>query len=365
MTPIKILKLIIVLVMLITSNINCTTSSPASVLNEQTDINKILYYASLAGSSHNTQPWKTEVYTNDSILVFADASRLLKVVDPEGKELFMSIGAFIENLEIAANALGYNATIEYFEPGIHDKLPVAAIKLIKTGVTQNPQKLIELELRTTLRIPFDTMSINENDRQKLLSAAPENVLIIPSNSSEGRYMATNELKAYTMQAWQKDAQDELSEWMRFSDKDVNSKRDGLTPAGMGIKGIGGFMVRTFMKPQDSKKESFVKAGVEKTRTQVENCGAWILISAENNTVRACIEAGRTYERMNIMCRSLNIGYHPMNQLLEIPQIESTVNRKLLPNQRIMFVARIGYVKIYPAPVSKRRPVEAFTTFIKS
>lgn len=365
MTPIKIFKLIIVLVMLITSVTNCTTSSPAFVLNEQTDINIILHYASLAGSSHNTQPWKTEVYPNDSILVFADASRLLKVVDPEGKELFMSVGAFIENLEIAANALGYIAKIAYYEPGIHDKLPVAAIKLLKTGAAQNPQKLTDLELRTTLRIPFDTMSINENDGQKLLSAAPLNVLIVPSNSVEGRYIATNEMKAYTMQAWQKDAQDELSEWMRFSDKDVNSKRDGLTPAGMGIKGIGGFMVRNFMKPEDSKKESFVNAGVEKTRKQVDNCGAWILISAENNTVRACIEAGRTYERLNIMCRSLNIGYHPMNQLLEIPQIGSSVSRKLLPNQTILFVARIGYVHKYPAAVSKRRPVEAFTTFKKS
>jgi hypothetical protein len=41
--------------------------------------------------------------------------------------------------------------------------------------------------------------------------------------------------------------------MRFSNKDVNTKRDGLTPEGMGIKGIGGFMVRNFMKPEDSKK----------------------------------------------------------------------------------------------------------------
>ena len=66
--------------------------------------------------------------------------------------------------------------------------------------------------------------------------------------------------------------------------EVNSKRDGLTPAGMGIKGIGGFVVRHFMKPEDSKQESFVKSGIEKTQKQVENCGGWIIISTENDNL---------------------------------------------------------------------------------
>ncbi len=62
-----------------------------------------------------------------------------------------------------------------------------------------------------------------------------------------------ELEAYTIQAKQKEAQDELASWIRFSNKDVNSKRDGLTPAGMGIKGIGGFVVRNFLKPEEFEK----------------------------------------------------------------------------------------------------------------
>lgn len=69
-----------------------------------------------------------------------------------------------------------------------------------------------------------------------------------------------------------------------------------------------------------------------------------------------------YERLNIKCRSLNLGFHPMNQLIEVQAIEQEVNGKLSPNKKIRFVARIGYVDEYPAPVSKRRPVESFTIF---
>lgn len=331
-------------------------------LKDKNDMYNILHYASLAGSSHNSQPWKVEVLSNDSILVFADASRLLDIVDPEGIELHISVGAFIENLDIAANAFGYKTDITLFETDMNSSLPAASIKLTKIGLPQNPGNLRELELRTTLRIPFDTLSIRSIDIEKLVTIAPENIIFVPSNSPDGLIIAKKELEAYTIQAFQKDAQDELASWMRFSNKDVNSKRDGLTPAGMGINGIGGFVVRNFMKPEDSKKESFVKSGIEKTQKQVENCGGWIIISTENENMREWINVGRIYERMNIQCRSLNIGFHPMNQIIEVPEIAGEVNTRMMQGRNVRFVARIGYVNEYPAPVSKRRPVESFTIF---
>ncbi len=81
-----------------------------------------------------------------------------------------------------------------------------------------------------------------------------------------------------------------------------------------------------------------------------------------NNATEWINVGRIYERLNIQCRSMNLGLHPMNQLIEVPGIEKEVNDKLALGRNIRFVARIGYVDDYPAPVSKRRPVESFTTF---
>ncbi|MFZ4464967.1 MAG: Acg family FMN-binding oxidoreductase [Bacteroidales bacterium] len=362
MKKVVLLALSILTTMMIISGTCCINENEKYSLEDRNDMYKILHYASLAGSSHNSQPWKVEVLSNDSILVFADTSRQLDVVDPSGIELYISVGAFIENLDIAATAYGYKTDISLFETGINSSLPAAGIKLTKTGLPQNLEYLEEMELRTTLRIPFDTMEIKNIDKEKLVSIAPGNIIFVPSNTPDGRFIAEKELEAYTIQAYQKDAQVELASWMRFSNKDVNSKRDGLTPAGMGIKGIGGFVIRNFMKPEDSKKESFVKSGVEKTQKQVESCGGWLIISTEKEDQREWINIGRIYERMNIQCRSLNLGFHPMNQIIEVPTIYQEVNDKLLPGRNISFVARIGYVNEYPAPVSKRRPVESFTIF---
>ncbi len=357
-----IVKLIPIMIMIFLTGTSCKSNSTSDTLKVETDMHKILCYASLAGSSHNSQPWKAEVYPNDSILIFADTTRLLDVVDPKGIELYISVGAFIENLDIAANALGYKTEITILETGTNASLPTASVKLTKTSLPQNLKYLEELELRTTLRIPFDTVAIKNIDSEKLVSIAPEKLIFVPANSPDGYFISKKELEAYTIQAYQKEAQDELASWMRFSNKDVNSKRDGLTPAGMGIKGIGGFMLLNFMKPEDSKKESFVKAGVEKTQKQVENCGGWIINTTEKDDLGEWINVGRIYERLNIQCRSLNLGFHPMNQLIEVPQIDKEVNDKMAPGRKIRFVARIGYVIDYPAPVSKRRPVESFTVF---
>ena len=100
--------------MIIVSCACCTSKEPNNLKKVKDAAYKILNYASLAGSSHNSQPWKVEVFPNDSILVFADTSRLLNVVDPKGIELYISIGAFIENLDIAANALGYRTEITLY-----------------------------------------------------------------------------------------------------------------------------------------------------------------------------------------------------------------------------------------------------------
>jgi len=331
-------------------------------LGDKNDIYQILYYASLAGSSHNSQPWKAEVYGKDSILIFADKSRQLTVVDSSSRELYISIGAFIENLKLAAACFGYRSDIKIIDCSGETGCHAATIMLTKTGIEKGNASLKDIELRTTLRIPFDSIAIKESDLKRLISNDTSNIHYLKANSKSGMYIKQKEQESYTEQATRKEAQDELAAWIRFSNKDVREKRDGLTTAGMGINGIGGFFVRNFFKPDDSKKDSFVNQGIEKTKAQVENCGGWIIITSEEENIGDWINTGRLYERINIKCRSLNIGFHPMNQITEESNYEKSANKLFGFNGKIMFIARIGYVNNYPAPVSVRRSVESFTTF---
>jgi hypothetical protein len=345
---------------LITSCSSYSRDNSYSVKKDTADIYQILYYASLAGSSHNSQPWRVEVYGNDSLLVFADMSRKLPVVDPEARELFISIGAFIENLDIAAASFGYLANIKVNTLAKDGTMPIAFILFVKAK--KEHSNLKEIELRCTLRAPFDTIALKDPDWRTLTAIDSLNIHYLPGTSEKGKFVKQKILEAYTKQAYKKEAQEELAKWIRFSNKDVKNKQDGLTTSGMGIKGLNGFIVRNFFVPDDSKKESFVTKGIEKTKQQVENCGGWILITQNTSNIESFINTGRLYQRINLKCRKLMLGFQPMNQIIEEPDFENEANTFLSYQGRIIFVARIGYVKDYPEPVSVRRPVESFTKF---
>jgi len=323
-------------------------------------LEQIIYYASLAGNSHNTQPWYVEVVSDSLLYLKADFSRKLHIVDPDARGLFISLGAFIKNFELAAGSLGYKAEVEITAKHKSDN-DVATIRLNKSQ--KSSYDLSKIEDRRTLRTPFHKYEISQEHLSKLISNNRE-VIYFSSSSEEGKYIAEQTLAAYTQQAQDDQAKQELANWMRLSNSDVEKYRDGLTTSGMGITGFSGFFVRNFYKPEDSMKDSFIKTGIEKTKEQTENCGGWILIVQNEDSPETWIKTGKLYQQMNLACRDMNIGFHPMNQMIEEENFEKNVNERLSLPGAIQFVARIGYVDKYPPANSVRRPVKEIIKYAK-
>src|SRR6185369_8977878 len=65
----------------------------------------LLKFASIAPSSHNTQPWKFRL-TENSIEILPDFDRSLAYSDPANRELFLSLGTCVANLILASKAYG-------------------------------------------------------------------------------------------------------------------------------------------------------------------------------------------------------------------------------------------------------------------
>ena len=65
----------------------------------------ILESATLAPSSHNTQPWLFSGGT-DQVTIRPDLTRATPAVDPDNHHLFASLGCAAENLGLAASAAG-------------------------------------------------------------------------------------------------------------------------------------------------------------------------------------------------------------------------------------------------------------------
>jgi len=54
----------------------------------------------------------------------------------------------------------------------------------------------------------------------------------------------------------------------------------------------------------------------------------------------------------------------MNQAVEERNYKTQVVKRLGIKTELVFVARVGYVSVVPAPVSPRRPVDEFAHFYK-
>lgn len=77
----------------------------------QHKIMHLLHYGILAPSTHNTQPWKLKVI-DDAVELYADFSKKIPEADPSGRDMYISLGAFIENVALAAKEHGVTLRVD-------------------------------------------------------------------------------------------------------------------------------------------------------------------------------------------------------------------------------------------------------------
>lgn len=121
---------------------------------QATDTLACVRAATLAPSIHNSQPWRFRIRP-DGVDVYADWRRRLEVIDPDGRQLVISVGAAIFNLRLAIHQCGQTPSVR-LRPSADEPQLLAAIDL--AGPATSDSALDELAsampLRHTNRLPF-------------------------------------------------------------------------------------------------------------------------------------------------------------------------------------------------------------------
>ncbi|HEY5550137.1 MAG TPA: ThiF family adenylyltransferase [Candidatus Saccharimonadales bacterium] len=135
-----------------------------STKNRHNKIACLLEYAILAPSTHNTQPWRIKI-EDDSCKIFIDNRRQLPVADKLRRDMYISLGAFLKNLEAAARAYGVYDRTDL--AGQSDEL-VAEVyfkKLDKVSATEvDPEQLKAIQTRSNYRGPLAPFAVSDNLR---------------------------------------------------------------------------------------------------------------------------------------------------------------------------------------------------------
>ncbi len=318
------------------------------------DEKEILFLASLAPSGHNTQPWFVQYLEPYHWIIGNDKSKWLPAVDPAQRETVLSIGTFIQNLEYAADSLGYDCQWNLLAATNQDER-MMEVKLTQK-VTDKPFDVSKIKSRRTVRSDFLSDVLKKEDSDYLINSEAEFIHYLPNNSKENQFINEQTIEANRLQTYRDMAQSELADWIRFSSKDAEKNRDGLTTASMEIEGIPGWVVRNFYGKDKVMKNDFREQSIEMVKTQVAQSAGWILITSKDETVSTLLDTGRRMQRLFLKVREKSIAIHPMTQILEEAATKQTLRQSIDINDNIQFILRVGYLKNYPPPVSLRRPV---------
>lgn len=312
----------------------------------QTDYHDIIEQALRAPSGHNSQPWLLRIKPNQ-IIVIADYSRSLAVVDPLNRELFMSLGCLAENISIVASAKHYQTKIELDCNGeivIHlipsPQLQVDPLAAYVTKQQSNRSLYHGGDITTQQRTVLTTTHLYPNIGCQLY----------PRNTEQFNLIRELILMGNSLQMSDKRFITELKQWMRLNKKHAETTNDGLSYAIFGAPNLPLLMVKPIMT-------YFLKASVQNRQDdqKIKSSSDFMLLTTQHNTKDAWINVGRSLQRILLTCTANQISYAFMNQPIEVDKLcvemQQRLNLSTLPN----IMLRLGLANVQP--YSRRKPLQ--------
>ena len=319
-------------------NIN-ESDFPSNSSHPQEKLAFLLNYAILAPSSHNSQPWKFNV-SDDEILLYADRSRWLSVADTDKREMYISLGAALENLILAAEHFGYNCTVSAF-PGEEDLVALISLQEV-IPAPSNAALFPAITSRQTNRNPYEMQALSQAERDRLLSSGSHPEVAVFLSQDPDTIEAFRELVVE-------------ADGILYSD--INYKSELGRWLGQGVMGPSG------VKAKLAQLEVvFLDVGPEQIRQDSDlinrtPCIGFIC-TAENNSLSS-LQAGQVLERLWLAATASGISLHPMSQPLEVPEIKGRLAAMIPADSQKRVVQqtfRLGYAAPAGGP-SNRRPLE--------
>jgi hypothetical protein len=321
---------------------------------ETTTSGKILSLAVLAPSGHNTQPWTVRMNSATEWVVGWERTRSLPAVDPENRELLLSIGAFCEAASVAASAYGFSADIRTVaKTNFDDRL----VELRFAQSTPSGSMIETLKKRRTIRKGIRPQTISSADREFISKNVRAKIFFFDRDSAQGRVIEKAVFESNVVQANRIEAVKELSAWIRWNDAEAARMRNGLTPESMEITGFPGLYVRHFYKPQDVLTDSFKQSSIDTVKDSLSSYGCWIVIVTDDSSPKELVSAGGDFLRIGLAAQQRSVAIHPMTQPLEEIGFSEKLTSDLGIKKPIQFILRAGYAGAYSDPASVRMNIK--------
>lgn len=310
------------------------------------DYVSLVRYATLAASSHNTQPWMFRL-ERGRIAILPDLSRRCPAVDPDDHHLYASLGCAAENLLLAAQAAGLQGHYSYDASASSAQVDLEKATLSRSALFD------AIPRRQCSRAEFDGASLSAEQLRRLEETGRGNgvsvMLLTDKKQKEqvAEYVAEGNTAQFGDPAWA----EELKAWIRFNARDAVRAGDGLYGPVMGSPDVPRWLGLLFMRLAFSAKSQN-----RKDIRHIRSSAAIAVFFSEADDKPHWIEAGRCYERLALQATALDLRTAFINQPVEVPALRPHFAGFLgIGNRRPDLIVRVG--RGPEMPRSLRRPVE--------
>lgn len=312
-------------------------------------LRRLLEFAVLAPSGHNTQPWRFRI-DGDCVELRADRERRLPVVDPHDRAMIISCGAALAFLRVAIRALGRIPRVRRF-PDADDPDLLAIVGMGEPcGPTLDEVALFAaIRRRRTNRHPFEDRAIPERVLATLAAMArqEETWTRILTGAGEKEAVAALVAEGDRRQGSDPAFRRELAAWMR---PNHSRARDGMRGSAFGLSELVSvpfpWIIRTFdWGNGQAARDGQLAAGSP----------ALLVLGTADDTPEAWLRCGEGLGMLLLRGCVHGLSASFLNQPVEVPALREELARLLGVDGFPQLVLRMGYGPAVPA--TPRRAVD--------
>jgi nitroreductase len=268
--------------------------------------------ATAAPSIHNTQPWLFRVgdgRTGATVDVLADHRRRLTVLDPDGREMYVSVGAAMFNLRVATSAAGRPSTVRLApEPDVAARLTL--------GSQAEPSRAARalagaIPRRHTNRRPFADVPVPLATMEELSDAATAEgatLLTVGPELRDGVLSLTrtadNRMRANP---------DYLAELAAWTTPPGTGRRDGVPRHAFGPRATDASV---------PMRDLGLGHGAPTGTVGFEPDPTIVVLYSPDDTVADWLRAGAALQRLWLTATLRGLAVTPITQLTEIGKLRS-------------------------------------------
>lgn len=331
---------------------------------------KLIHSAVLAASAHNTQPWLFRE-AGDTIAVFANFERHIGSFDPYRREMHLSIGCALENLDQAARAQGLETHIE-LRPGklVPDSPPAGPAAIVRLSPAERcaSKSFQAIPQRHTHRGAYDAhREIPEQVaalmQREVPQSPPMRLLLFKGRTKHP--LARSIISATRAIVADRQMSTDNARWFRFNQNAIEQCRDGLTLDANVTAPLAKFWAKLF-PPSAERADRYWLRDTKKVHVGTAPLLGMIAVRDLYDRPTALC-AGRLWQRLHLLLTAHDIAAQPLNQPVErvdrerAAQDGSSETAEALaqitedPRWHATFIFRAGYAA-RPAALSPRRGV---------